>query len=102
MVFLAREAAAVGLLLVVGASAVPCPNETAFDWCNTALPLARRVDLLVANLSREEKAQLFASNASAIERIGWPKYNWWSVFARQPGLAACSQGCSLALRQSTW
>jgi hypothetical protein len=80
MVFLATAAAGL-LLMAAGASAVPCPNETAFAWCDTALPLDRRVDLLVANLSREEKAQLFASNASAIERIGWPKYNWWYVLA---------------------
>lgn len=92
------EAAAACLLLVASASAVPCPNETAFDWCNTALPLARRVDLLVANLTREEKAQLFASNASAIERIGWPKYNWWSVLRVSLALLLAPE----AARRSTW
>ena len=70
------------------------------------------MQLLVANLSRAEKAELFASNASSIERIGWPKYNWWSEslhgIARdgmatsfpQIGLVACSMKLKVCL--SSW
>lgn len=33
---------------------------------------------LVADLSPAEKATLFTNGASGVERIHWPKYNWWS------------------------
>lgn len=33
---------------------------------------------LVANLSKAEKSTLFTNGASGVERIHWPKYNWWS------------------------
>jgi hypothetical protein len=103
----AAAAAAAAVAPLAAAVAAPCPNETAFPWCDTMLPVPQRVELLVAGLSREEKAELFASNASGIERIGWPKYNWWSEslhgVARdgmatsfpQIGLVACSMNRTL-------
>jgi hypothetical protein len=63
---------------LAAAGDVPCPTETAFPWCDTKLPRAERVASLVANLSKAEKSTLFTNGASAVDRIHWPKYNWWS------------------------
>lgn len=32
----------------------------------------------MANLSKAEKSVLFTNGASGVDRINWPKYNWWS------------------------
>ena len=37
-----------------------------------------RVELLVANLTNDEKSVLFVNGAGNISRIGWPAYQWWS------------------------
>lgn len=63
---------------LAAAGDVPCPSETAFPWCDTKLPRAERVASLVANLSKAEKSTLFTNGASGVDRIHWPKYNWWS------------------------
>ena len=39
---------------------------------------ARQCYSLVANLTKAEKSVLFTNGASGVERIHWPKYNWWS------------------------
>ena len=69
---------AVAPALAAAATPRPCPTESSYSWCDTALPLEQRVDLLVANLTRPEKAGLLQSAAAAVPRIGWPEYNWWS------------------------
>ena len=60
------------------AAATPCPNTTAFPWCDHTRPVAARVQMLVNNLQTEEKAALFTNGVKGIDRIGWPAYNWWS------------------------
>jgi beta-glucosidase len=34
--------------------------------------------MVVANLTSDEKTSLLTNGASAVPRINWPAYNWWS------------------------
>jgi beta-glucosidase len=65
------------------------------------LPLEERVSDLVARMTLDEKVSQMLYNASAIERLGIPEYNWWNealhgvaragratVFPQAIGLAA--------------
>ena len=36
---------------------------------------------LVDNLSKAEKSTLFTNGASGVERIHWPKYNWYGAYS---------------------
>ena len=42
------------------------------------LPLARRVDDLVARLTLPEKINQLLHENNAVERLGVPAYNWWN------------------------
>jgi len=60
--------------------AAVCEPEDAkhAPWCNASLSFQRRAEALVANLTLNEKVGLFLNSASAIPRIHWPAYQWWS------------------------
>eukprot|EP00004_Rigifila_ramosa_P017073 TRINITY_DN4117_c0_g1_i1.p1 TRINITY_DN4117_c0_g1~~TRINITY_DN4117_c0_g1_i1.p1 ORF type:complete len:746 (-),score=162.51 TRINITY_DN4117_c0_g1_i1:23-2260(-) len=64
--------------------AVPClpPLHNGYAFCNVSLPLEQRVDALLAELTLDEKAALMGSSvltpAGPIDRLGIPRYNWWS------------------------
>src|SRR6187401_1901149 len=45
---------------------------------NPALPLATRVDDLVARMTLEEKISQMMNAAPAISRLGIPEYDWWN------------------------
>jgi len=53
-----------------------CPSS--FPWCDHTKPLEERVDAIVAGLTADEKSALFRNQVGSIERIQWPRYNWWS------------------------
>src|SRR5262245_7593632 len=68
---------------------------------NPDLPLEERVNDLVSQMTLAEKVSQMMNEAPAIERLGIPKYNWWSeglhgvaragtatVFPQAIGLAA--------------
>lgn len=76
-------------------------SQPAADYLNTALPIDARVDDLVARMTLEEKISQMENDSPAIERLGIPKYNWWTeglhgvaraglatVFPQAIGLAA--------------
>ncbi len=42
------------------------------------LPLARRIDELVARLTLPEKINQLLHENNAVDRVGMPAYNWWS------------------------
>ncbi|MFW5845050.1 MAG: glycoside hydrolase family 3 N-terminal domain-containing protein [Planctomycetota bacterium] len=69
---------------------------------DTSLPLAERIDDLIARLSADEKIGQLSHESPAIERLGIPFYSWWgealhgvaragraTVFPQASGLAAC-------------
>jgi len=47
-------------------------------WLNTSLPIDRRVDALLSQMTLEEKVQQMRDHAPAIPRLGVPKYDWWN------------------------
>jgi beta-glucosidase len=76
------------------------PNHTPI-YKDSASPIKDRVDDLVSQMTLEEKISQMVFDAPAIERLGIPKYNWWSeclhgvgragvatVFPQAIGLAA--------------
>jgi beta-glucosidase len=65
---------AVLLLLLVG-SAGPALAQLYLD---TALPISKRVDDLVAHMTLEEKVHQMQNAAPAIPRLGLPSYEYWN------------------------
>lgn len=68
------------LLLLAGIlfSMFGAAQEENFEFLNTSLPLEERVDLLVSQMTIQEKADQLLYNAPAIERLQVPEYNWWN------------------------
>ncbi|KAJ8500950.1 hypothetical protein OPV22_011502 [Ensete ventricosum] len=54
------------------------PSTRTFGFCNTTLPIDKRVSDLISRLTLEEKIQQLDDETPAIPRLGVPKYNWWS------------------------
>lgn len=52
--------------------------EATFAFLDTNLPMERRVSDLVSRLTLDEKISQMMNDAPAIERLGIPRYNWWS------------------------
>ncbi|OEJ99405.1 glycosyl hydrolase [Flavivirga aquatica] len=49
-----------------------------FEWQNAALTNEKRIDLLIFELTLEEKASQLLDVCPAIERLDIPEYNWWN------------------------
>jgi len=47
-------------------------------WLDPMVPAARRAELLVAQMTLEEKVGQMLHHAPAIPRLGIPAYNWWN------------------------
>jgi beta-glucosidase len=87
-----------GLLLVQSVAGLAQTGPLPFQDPN--LPVAQRVDDLVARMTLEEKVAQMMNGAPAIPRLGVPAYEWWSeglhglwntpatVFPEPIGLAA--------------
>jgi beta-glucosidase len=72
-----------------------------FPWYNPDLSFDERLQMLIDEMTIEEKISQLSHDAAAIERLGVPEYNWWSealhgvarngratVFPQPIGLAA--------------
>ena len=57
------------------AGAIPSSGR---PWMDTSLPLERRVDGLIGQMTLEEKVEQMRDHAPAIPRLGVPKYDWWN------------------------
>eukprot|EP01018_Ginkgo_biloba_P013790 Gb_31967 [translate_table: standard] len=70
------------------------PKDTAtrsYGFCNTSLPIRKRVEDLISRLNLREKVGQLSNGASEIARLGIPSYQWWSeslhgVAANGPGV----------------
>lgn len=49
-----------------------------FPWYNSDLSFETRIDLLVSEMTLDEKLSQFNSTSPVIERLGIPEYNWWN------------------------
>ena len=49
-----------------------------FPWYNPEIAFEDRLQLLIAEMTIEEKIGQLTYDAAAIERLGVPEYNWWS------------------------
>ena len=72
-----------------------------FPWYNPEFPFEERLQMLIGEMTVEEKISQLTHDAAVIERLGVPEYNWWSealhgiarngratVFPQPIGLAA--------------
>ena len=72
-----------------------------FEWYDTNLPVEKRIDKLVNEMTLEEKVSQLKDASVAIPRLDVPEYNWWNeclhgvarngratVFPQAVGLAA--------------
>ncbi|TNJ44905.1 glycoside hydrolase family 3 C-terminal domain-containing protein [Tamlana fucoidanivorans] len=48
------------------------------NFQDSSLPLKQRVQLLINELTLEEKVSLMVNKAAAIDRLNIPEYNWWN------------------------
>jgi beta-glucosidase len=62
------------LLMVFSVSA----QHTNFNFLDYNLPVEERVDILVSQMTLQEKIDQMVYNAPAIPRLGVPEYNWWN------------------------
>ncbi|RLE00358.1 MAG: glycoside hydrolase family 3 protein, partial [Bacteroidetes bacterium] len=53
-------------------------TEYDFPWYNPAIVFEDRLQLLIDEMTIEEKISQLTYDAAAIERLGVPEYNWWS------------------------
>lgn len=53
-------------------------TDSSFPFLDTSLTIDQRVDDLVSRMTLEEKISQMVNDAPAIERLGIPRYNWWS------------------------
>lgn len=65
------------LLLVTFCFASFAQNED-FEFLNSNLPVEERVDLLVSQLTLQEKIDQMVFTSPAINRLNVPEYNWWN------------------------
>lgn len=49
-----------------------------FPWYNPEISFEERVQLLIGEMTLEEKISQMTHDAAAIERLGVPDYNWWN------------------------
>ena len=63
------------------------PSGTHPAYQDTTLPIRARVDDLVSRMTLAEKISQMVYDAPAIERLGVPKYNWWSECLHGVGMA---------------
>ena len=63
------------LLLLVSATIAA---QYKYIFQNPALPVDKRADDLIQQLTTEEKINLLLYNSPGVDRLGIPKYNWWN------------------------
>jgi beta-glucosidase len=81
--FLKTTIATAGGMVFAGCTGTPStpignPTIGPPTYTDPARSIAERVDDLVARMSLEEKIAQMGNEAAPIQRLGIPKYNWWS------------------------
>lgn len=65
------------LFLILGCLSTFAQNEN-LDFLDTSLPFEDRVDILVSQMTVQEKIDQLVYTAKAIDRLHVPEYNWWN------------------------
>ena len=81
MSYLRGRAVVIGLCAVVAFLSLPTKAQQAAEqapYMNPALPVEKRVDDLIGRMTLEEKVSQMRDHATAIPRLGVPKYDWWN------------------------
>ena len=68
---------ALNLLFIAASFAAYSQNEN-FEFLNSDLPVEERVDLIVSQLTLQEKVDQMVFTSPAIDRLNIPEYNWWN------------------------
>ena len=66
------------LLLLLFTSTIVCAQNENFDFLDASLPFEERADILVSQMTLQEKIDQTLYAAPAIERLQVPEYNWWN------------------------
>ncbi len=53
-------------------------QEENFEFLDSDLPFDERVDILVSQMTLQEKIDQLIYNAKSVERLQVPEYNWWN------------------------
>ncbi|MFW5774615.1 MAG: glycoside hydrolase family 3 N-terminal domain-containing protein, partial [Tangfeifania sp.] len=65
-------------LFMISVSVAASAQFINFEYLNTNLSVDERVDILVSQMTTEEKIDQMVYTAPAIPRLGVPEYNWWN------------------------
>ncbi|WP_346860448.1 glycoside hydrolase family 3 C-terminal domain-containing protein [uncultured Draconibacterium sp.] len=65
------------LLLLLLSASIFAQNEN-FEFLNSNLPFDERVDILVSQMTLQEKVDQLVYTSKAVERLQVPEYNWWN------------------------
>ncbi|WP_346863627.1 glycoside hydrolase family 3 C-terminal domain-containing protein [uncultured Draconibacterium sp.] len=65
------------LLLLLLSASIFAQNEN-FEFLNSDLPFDERVDILVSQMTLQEKVDQLVYTSKAVERLQVPEYNWWN------------------------
>ena len=63
---------------LVGSYCIKGRAQENHAWFDPSLPFEERADLLIAQMTLEEKISQVVNQAPAIPRLGIPGYNWWN------------------------
>ena len=70
------------IFVMAFALALPVPAQQAspsqLPYMNPTLPLDKRIDDIIGRMTLEEKVAQMRDHATAIPRLGVPKYDWWN------------------------
>lgn len=67
---------AISTVLLISAAAISADEDFAF--LDASLPLEQRVEILVSQMTTEEKISQLEDQAAAIPRLKVPAYGWWN------------------------
>ncbi len=65
------------LFLLMCSALLNAQNEN-FDFLDTNLPFEERVDILVSQMTLQEKVDQMLYTAKGVDRLNVPEYNWWN------------------------
>src|SRR3954464_3299668 len=66
------------VVLLLTFAAVSQESSANAPYMNPALPVEQRVNDLIGRMTLEEKVAQMRDHATAIPRLGVPKYDWWN------------------------